>query len=178
MVSRKHYIFCVSEHGRLPLFKRSTSAKEFVQRLKIELLKTLDLLGLGRAKIDREVHLLEGFKFAKTNNRSVLGGLKQFKTDLQSVIDYQRLDLDDSLAITRYLLGMGSTQLAEFTVEDTVRILFEGRLGVKSNHSHLGHLDKPLEIGLQQGKLSQMFKDDFDEEIRERGQEYFELDQR
>jgi hypothetical protein len=122
---KKQFIFCMSEHGRLPLVMTAAPYAKFQHRLADQVLHLLLAIGVGESKAQQEWRKMLEFQLGKTDNRSVLGTMKQFLLDLHYANPRRGLNKENPLELSIYLTNMGTMTLEEFHPKDAVLKLFD-----------------------------------------------------
>lgn len=100
VMNRKQYILCMSTESRLSIVMQAAPYSKFPYRLENDLHVVLRELGVEKEIIDSETNEMSDFTLAKTNNRSILGTMKEFKEDLLVHCQLGRLDLDDTIGMS------------------------------------------------------------------------------
>lgn len=123
VLDRQQYILCVSERGRLPIVLKAAPYVGFPERLTPELAEVLSEIGIPRDKIDQEILEMASAILAKTNNRSVLGSMNEFRFSLQTSAQLGRLE-HDTRGMSLWLADLISLILPDHTPKETVLKLF------------------------------------------------------
>lgn len=75
---RKQFVFCMSERGRLPILIPAAPYANFPERLSDAVGEILLALRVPKETAHQEWLAMQEFTLGKTDNRSVMGTLKQF----------------------------------------------------------------------------------------------------
>lgn len=103
VMNRKRYILCMSTESRLSIVMQAAPYSKFPYRLENDLQVVLKELGVDKSIIEKEIDQMSDFKLARTNDRSVLGTMKEFKENLIVHCQLGRLDLDDTVGMSLLL---------------------------------------------------------------------------
>jgi len=103
VMNRKQYILCMSAKSRLSIVMQAAPYSKFPYRLENDLYVVLRELGLDESIIEKETNEMPDFTLAKTNNRSILGTMKEFIEDLTVHCQLGRLDLNDTIGMSLLL---------------------------------------------------------------------------
>ena len=77
-VGHQHLIVLAAEKTRLPIVVRAKDAKRLAAHLAEALPQVLNALGVPHAEIRRELHEMQEYVYAPTNNRSLVSTLNEF----------------------------------------------------------------------------------------------------
>lgn len=121
---QKQLIFCMSEHGRLPLILTAAPYAEFPNRFADQLLELLLAIGVEESKARKEWEQSREFTLSSSNNRSVIGVMNQFHLDLEYSDPRIPLNREKPLQLSLFLANSGTLTLAEFHPIDAVLKLF------------------------------------------------------
>lgn len=122
-IGAKQFIFCMSERGRLPVVMNAAPYANFPERLADRVAEVLLMIGVEESKARQEWRGMREYVLGKTDDRSVLGTMKQFIIDL-SYVDLSPYDLREPIALSLHLVDEGSLVLPEFTPRESVLKLF------------------------------------------------------
>jgi hypothetical protein len=123
VLNRKQYVLCTSEHGRLPVVIPAAPYNSCYTRLPDVLAEVLLEIGVSAEKVEQELLQMNETKLAKTNNRSILGSMKESRFELECQSGLNRLG-QTSLQISVKQANMISLVLPDLTPLTTVRKLF------------------------------------------------------
>jgi hypothetical protein len=122
---KRQLIFCMSENGRLPVIMPAAPYSQFPNRLADQVLHVLHEIGVESSKAKREWNQMLEFSVAKTNNRSVIGTMKQLRLDLEYSNPPGGLNREDPLSLSLFLArSAGTMTLSEFHPREAVLKLF------------------------------------------------------
>lgn len=95
LVWRPQLIHCMSDRALLSVLIPARDSTSFPGRLRVELERLLDRLGVPARARNAEIKAMSSFEFAPTNNRSVLGCMRDTELSLASAMESGRfLTLD------------------------------------------------------------------------------------
>lgn len=123
-IGAKQFIFCMSERGRLPVIMHAAPYADFPERLADKVAEVLLMIGVEESKVHQEWLGMKEFSLGKTDDRSVLGTMKQSVIAL-SYVDLRLTDLREPISLSLHLADEGSLVLPEFTPRKSVLKLFE-----------------------------------------------------
>ena len=118
-VRQQKFILCVSENGRLPIVLKAAPYGVFPARLPIALSELLRRFEISEDKIQAEASKMSETHVSKTNSRSILGSMNDFRFALLV------LDQTDPIQMSLFLSNFGSMVLPDFTPRATVMKLFD-----------------------------------------------------
>lgn len=121
---RKQFVFCMSEHGRLPVALQAAPYASFPERLPKLVFEILIGIGVPKKLAENECGKMGEYKLGKTDNRSVLGTMKQMRIDLDYFDPPGRAIPIDPLGLSLELCDFGTMSLPEFTPQRATRKLF------------------------------------------------------
>lgn len=102
-IFRQQMILCVSENGRLPVLMPAAPYSEFQNRLPLRLAEVLMDIGIHRELINDELKRMTEYQIAKTNNRSVVGTMKDYRDHIIYKQEYDRTQIYSFLEGSIYL---------------------------------------------------------------------------
>jgi len=123
VLDHQQYILCVSENGRLPVILKAAPYVSFPNRLAVGLSEVLLKIGVPLEKVQDEVSKMDKVIVAKTNNRSILGSMNEFRFQLQAS-DLMGHYGHDTTRLSVVLSDTISLVLPDYTPLDTVLKLF------------------------------------------------------
>lgn len=123
VLDRQQLILCVSKNGRLPVLMHAAPYASFPERFAEELKSVLLNLRISPEKVDAELSQMTPVILAKTNDRSILGSMKEFKNILTAP-GSSRSDHFDPLLMSLFLADTISLVLPDLTPKDSVLKLF------------------------------------------------------
>lgn len=121
---RKQFVFCMSEHGRLPVALPAAPYASFPERLPRLAFEILLSIGVPKKLAEDEFGKMEEYKLGKTDNRSVVGTMKQMRHDLDYFDPPGRAIPTDPLGLSLELCDFGTMSLPDFTPQRATRKLF------------------------------------------------------
>jgi hypothetical protein len=124
VLDRKQFIMCVSSKPRLAVILEAAPYATFPDRLSDAVTELLKAIGVTDANIQNERSQMDQFVLAKTINKSILGTLNDYRQQLEAVVHYDRLDLNDTLKLSLYLSKTISLALPEGYPRDAALKLF------------------------------------------------------
>jgi hypothetical protein len=124
VLDRKQFIMCVSSKPRLAVILEAAPYATFPDRLSDAVTELLKAIGVTDANIQNERIQMDQFVLAKTINKSILGTLNDYRHQLEAVVRYDRLNLNDTLKMSLYLSKTISLALPEGYPRDAVLKLF------------------------------------------------------
>lgn len=124
VLDRKQFIMCVSSKPRLAVILDAAPYAKFPDRLSDAVTELLKAIGVTDSNIQNERIHMDQFVLAKTINKSILGTLNDYRHQLEAVVHYDRLDLNDTLKLSLYLSKTISLALPEGYPRDAALKLF------------------------------------------------------
>jgi hypothetical protein len=82
-LGKSRYVLCVSHRTRQPVVVPAAPYSEVVMRLRATLMETLYALEIPSTQIKRELPEMADVAYAKTNDRSILGTLNDYRGALE-----------------------------------------------------------------------------------------------
>jgi len=146
VLNRKQFIFCMSERGRLPILISAAPYANFPERLSDAVGEMLLVLGVPKETAHKEWLAMQEFVLGKTDNRSVMGTIKQFLEILKfadppfNFVRYSAAEISLDLAC-----NMGTLTLEEFHPSEAVLKLFDLPLPSKKASKPALYLVKPIQ---------------------------------
>jgi hypothetical protein len=103
-LGKNRYVLCVSHKTRQPIVLSAAPYSEVVQRLRSNLLTTLQALEIPSNQIRVELPEMASVVYAKTNNRSILGTFNDYRGALELHHELGRIrDYRDLLWMSTWL---------------------------------------------------------------------------
>jgi len=108
----------------MPVMMRAAPYADFPERLADKVAEILLMIGVEEPKAHQEWLGMKEFSLGKTDNRSVLGTMKQFIIDLTYASPLRPIDLNEPVSLSLRLVDSGSLILSEFSPRREVLKLF------------------------------------------------------
>lgn len=131
VLSRKQFIMCVSQKSRLAVVMDAAPYATFPDRIQDAICEFLKVIGVTDANIDSERLKMSPTILAKTDDKSILGTMNDYRFQLEYNDNIGRLDLNDPLKMSMYLSKMISLVLPEGYPLDAALKLFGQELSKK-----------------------------------------------
>lgn len=124
VLSRKQYVLCVSENGRLPVIIAAAPYVSFPQRLVGAIDDLLRAIGVPTEKARREISQMNSIVLGKTSNKSVIGSMNESIHMARAQDDMGRFDHSDLPAMSVKLSNTISLVLDAYTPKESALTLF------------------------------------------------------
>ena len=124
VLNRKQFILCASSTSRLAVILDAAPYVTFPDRLSDAVTGVLRAIGVDESKIQEERIHMNGFKIAKTANKSILGSLNEYKFQLEAFSQMGRLNFNDTLEMSLSLSKMISLVIPEGYPKDAALKFF------------------------------------------------------
>jgi hypothetical protein len=144
-LDRKQFIMCVSSKPRLAVILEAAPYATFPDRLSDAVTELLKAIGVTDANIQSERTQMDEVALAKTINKSILGTLNDYRHQLEAVVRYDRLDLNDTLKLSLYLSKTISLALPEGYPRDAALKLFGQEPPKPERRLNVLPIEKPTE---------------------------------
>lgn len=148
VVARKQFIMCVSSLTRLVVVLEAAPYAQFPERICDAVTEVLKAIGVNNFSIKEERNQMYEFSLAKTDNKSILGTMNDYRYQLESWHQADRMNLNDTLAMSIYLSETPSLVLPDTWPTDAALKCF-GQSPPKKSSNLLkegNQVSKPLEI--------------------------------
>lgn len=124
ILSRRQFILCVSSLPRLAVVMEAAPYATFPERLCDAVTEVLKSIGVSEGNVQAERIKMDRFTIAKTENKSILGTLNDYRFQLEASDQMGRLDLSDTLKMSLYLSKTISLVLPEGYPRDAALKIF------------------------------------------------------
>lgn len=124
VLNRKQFILCVSSLSRLAVVMEAAPYANFPERLCDAVAEVLRAIGVEESSIQTERSRMDKFTLAKTENKSILGTINEYRFQLDHIDRLGRLDLNDTLKMSLSLSKMISLVLPDGYPRDATLKLF------------------------------------------------------
>ena len=124
VLSRKQFIMCVSQKSRLAVVVNAAPYSTFTDRIQNAICDFLKVIGVTDSNIDSERLKMTPVVIAKTDDKSILGTMNDYRFQLEYNDNVGRLDLNDPLKMSMYLSKVISLVLPDGYPLDTALKLF------------------------------------------------------
>lgn len=131
VLSRKQFIMCVSQKSRLAVVVNAAPYSTFTDRIQNAICELLKVIGVTDSNIDSERLKMTPVVLAKTDDKSILGTMNDYRFQLEYNDNVRRLDLNDPLKMSMYLSEVISLVLPDGYPLDTALKLFGQELSKK-----------------------------------------------
>ncbi|MBK8202510.1 MAG: hypothetical protein IPK68_09440 [Bdellovibrionales bacterium] len=113
VLDRKQLILCVSSVSRLAVIMEAAPYATFPQRLCDLVTEVLRAIGVNESSIQEERIQMDEIQLAKTENKSILGSMNEYRFQLEAWNQMGRMNLSDTLEMSMYLSKMISLVLPD-----------------------------------------------------------------
>ncbi len=122
VLHRKQFILCVSSASRLAVVMDSAPYAKFPNRLCDAVTEVLGAIGVSEPVIQQEQFAMSEFTLAKTESRSILGTANEYRSQLDYLNDYGRVN--STLEMSLWLSNTISLVLPDGFPTDSALKLF------------------------------------------------------
>lgn len=120
----RRYILCVSEKARISLIVNAAPYSDFPLKLIRDLPSLLRKIGVSELKVAEEIKEMDPIQIAKTDSRSVLRNMKEFKEALKCEHQIGRFDHSDLIRQSFWMSDTITFAIPEHSPVDAARSLF------------------------------------------------------
>ncbi|MBK8202501.1 MAG: hypothetical protein IPK68_09385 [Bdellovibrionales bacterium] len=113
VLDRKQFILCVSSISRLAVIMDAAPYATFPRRLCDAVTEVLRVIGVDESSIQEERVQMDEIQLAKTENKSILGSMNEYRFQLEAWNQMGRMNLSDTLEMSMYLSKMISLVLPD-----------------------------------------------------------------
>lgn len=113
VLDRKQFILCVSSNSRLGVVMDAAPYATFPQRLCDSVSEVLRAIGVNETSIQEERVEMDKIHLAKTENKSILGSMNEYRFQLEAWSQMGRMNLNDTLGMSMHLSRMISLILPD-----------------------------------------------------------------
>lgn len=131
ILSRKQFIMCTSQKSRLAVIMKAAPYVTFPNRIQNAVGDVLKFIGVSDLNIEAEKNKMSKFVIAKTEDRSILGTMNDYRFQLEFNDHSGRLDLNNPLLMSKHLSKMISLVLLEGYPMDAALKLFGQEISEK-----------------------------------------------
>ena len=97
VLNRKQFILCVSSESRLAVVMEAAPYAMFPNRLCDAVTEVIRAIGLKETFIQEERCQMDEYVLAKTQNKSILGSMNDYRVQLEALDHTDRLSYNDTL---------------------------------------------------------------------------------
>lgn len=113
VLDRKQFILCVSSNSRLGVVMDAAPYAIYPQRLCDAVTEVLRAIGVNENSIQEERIQMDEIQLAKTENKSILGSMNEYRFQLEAWNHMGRMNLNNTLEMSMYLSKMISLVLPD-----------------------------------------------------------------
>ncbi len=103
VLDRKQFILCVSSISRLGVVMDAAPYATFPQRLCEAVTEVLRAIGVNENSIQEERTQMDEIQLAKTENKSILGSMNEYRFQLDAWNHMGRMNLNNTLEMSKHL---------------------------------------------------------------------------
>lgn len=133
-LSKRQFILAVSGTTRLAVLMTAAPYSDFPARLPLAIAQVLKAFKIPQGIIDQEISSADEIALGKTDNRSVLGSLNDYCSNLRFLADSGQLDLSNLINVSAWLSSIPSLVMEAVFPYEATRELFG--LGKEKEHCH------------------------------------------
>lgn len=119
VLSRRQFIMCVSQKSRLAVIMNAAPYVSLSNRIPNAICEVLKLIGVTESNIESELLKMNHVILAKTDDKSILGTMNDYRSQLEYNNDVGKLDLSDPIKMSLHLSKIISLALPEGYPLDT-----------------------------------------------------------
>ncbi len=124
ILNRRHFILGVSSNSRVALLIHAAPYSSFFKRLPVAIHQLAVAIGVNEEGLKSELVAMASVTLAKTEDRSIIGSMTDYRRNLEYMIEARRLDLDDLISISLRLSSIPCLVMEPSFPQDMALIKF------------------------------------------------------